>query len=452
MHIGRIELTADQDNAVKGILRDIKGKGARPVLCGYAGTGKTVTTAALVARLANLGKHVLVATPTHKARFQVERAMLRNGAHGFEAVTVHRLLGLKQVRNDTDGKEYFAPDSKNGSLLNPSTKSKSKRPDVVVVDECSMINSELYSLLKSEAGDRPIIFVGDDKQLLPVGEDEVCKAFTEATSTYRLTEVLRHDGAILNLATGTRELSEGRAPFESSEGGGSSVIAHSSQGKWLRSLLEIMKSEEALKSPDFCRALAWKNVDVSSLNKLIHEERYGKGAPTFVPGMLCVTVDSIPDPNGKVPLFNSTEDVRILNAVPEKFSFPGDSAHEDLWQTWRLMVAPVLNESAPVEIRVLERSEDRRWTDKLKQMAREANAARDKGDKKSKWGAYFRRKDQVGKLEPASALTIHKSQGSTFQHVFLHRDIDDAQPAIVQNQLAYVGITRAAETLHVVLD
>lgn len=447
-----MKLTEDQENAVRGILTDSRKKGARPVLCGYAGTGKTVTTAALVSRFSNLGKHVLVATPTHKARSQVEKAMLRNGASGFEAVTVHRLLGLKQVRSDDDGKESFAPDTKAGNLLNPPPKSKNKRPDVVIVDESSMINSELYDMLKSEAGDRPVIFVGDDKQLLPVGEDAVCRAFTEATSTYRLTEVLRHDGAILNLATLTREVGEGRAPFSNSDGGGSSVIAHLSYGKWLRNLIEVMTSKESMENPDFCRALAWKNVDVSKLNKLIHEERYGKDAPTYVPGMLCVTVDSIPDPHGKTPLFNSTEDVRIVDATLEKMRFPGDSLIDPMWDTWLLQVASVTGDGSVVDVRVLEKNEEKRWADTLKAMAADANRTSDKKDRKSKWGNYFMRKDMVGKLEPASALTIHKSQGSTFQNVFLHRDIDDAHTPVILNQLAYVGITRAAESLHVVED
>lgn len=447
-----MKLTNDQEKAVAGILLDIKKKAARPVLCGYAGTGKTVTTAALVSRLSNQKLNVIVATPTHKARFQVERALLRNGANGFEVVTIHRLLGLKQMRSEDDGKESFAPDTKAGNLLNPSGKSKNKRPDVVIVDESSMINSELYAMLKEEAGDRPIIFVGDDRQLFPVKEDAVCRAFSEATSTYRLTEVLRHDGAILNLATSTRELEEGRAPFVSFNGGESSVIAHPTYTKWLRHLLEVMKSKEAMEDPDFCRALAWTNADVSRLNKMIHEERYGEGAPTFVPGMICVTVDSIPDPYGKTPLFNSTEDVYILGATPEPMKFSGDSLGDSLWDTWLLKAAPVTNRDSVVDIRVLDKSEEKRWFFKLNEMAAEAKAARDSGSRKSKWGAYFKRKDSIGKLEPASALTIHKSQGSTFQNVFLHRDIDDAYPLSTQNQLAYVGITRAAKTLHVIED
>ena len=58
------QLTADQQAAIEGILQDITKPGATPVLCGYAGTGKTVSTAALVSRLADLGKRVVVATTT----------------------------------------------------------------------------------------------------------------------------------------------------------------------------------------------------------------------------------------------------------------------------------------------------------------------------------------------------------------------------------------------------
>jgi exodeoxyribonuclease-5 len=247
-------------------------------------------------------------------------------------------------------------------------------------------------------------------------------------------------------------MGEGRAPFLSSDGGGSSVIAHPSYGRWLRSLIEVMTSREAMEDPDFCRALAWKNVDVSKLNKLIHEERYGKDAPTYVPGMLCVTVDSIPDPHGKTPLFNSTEDVRIVGATLEQMRFPGDDLTDPMWETWLLQVSSVMGDGSVVDVRVIEKEEEKRWADTLKAMAADASKTSDKKDRKSKWGTYFVRKDMVGKLEPASALTIHKSQGSTFQNVFLHRDIDEAHTPAVQNQLAYVGITRAAESLHVVED
>jgi exodeoxyribonuclease-5 len=456
-----IQLTADQQAAIQGILQDITHPGATPVLCGYAGTGKTVTTAALVSRLADMGKRVVVATPTHKARSQVERALAKCGAEGFEAVTVARLLGLKQVRDRQTGKETFKPDSAGKNMLSKTEEwdddekemVKVRRIDVVIVDETSMVNSELYDLLLRELKGRPVVFVGDDRQLLPVGEDQACKAFTNGSSLYRLTEVLRHDGAILNLATATRQMALGRARFASADGGGSRVAAYRSRDQWGGALLEMAASNEAMSDPDFCRALAWTNDSVNMINTRIHQRRYGMDAPQFVEGMTCVTVDAIPDPMGTAPLLNSTVDVLIQEAIrkPHRFTGAGDLLTDEPWDTWELTVTGDF--AMAKTFRVIAAEDEQRWQKWLKDLADEAREA--SGQRRSElWDLFFRRKDCVGKLQPASALTVHKSQGSTFQHVFLHWDIDGrgSQPTAVQNQLSYVGITRAAESLHVVGD
>jgi len=446
-----LQLTGDQQAAIEGILQDIRKPGATPVLCGYAGTGKTVTTAALVSRLADLGKRVVVATPTHKARSQVERALDSCGAHGFEAVTVARLLGLKQVRDRDTGKETFRPDPGGMNMLNNTR--KFDEIDVVIIDETSMLNSELYDLLLCELEDRPVVFVGDDRQLLPVGEDQACKAFTEGSSLYRLTEVLRHDGAILNLATATRQMPVGRARFAAAEGGGSRVVAHRSREQWGADLLETAASRQAMSDPDFCRALAFTNKAVDEMNLRIHQRRYGVNAPQFVEGMTCVTVDAIPAPIGAGLLLNSTVDVLIQEAKRglHRFTHAGDLLTDEPWDTWELTVTGDFYMAKT--FRVIAKEHEQRWKQSLKEIADQANAVSGK-ERKELWGLYFSRKDCVGKLQPASALTVHKSQGSTFQHVFLHWSIDGwgSAPTAQQNQLAYVGITRAAESLRVVAD
>jgi exodeoxyribonuclease-5 len=456
-----LQLTADQQAAIEGILQDITKPNATPVLCGYAGTGKTVTTAALVSRLADMGNRVVVATPTHKARSQVERALANCGAEGFEAVTVARLLGLKQVRDRQTGKETFKPDSAGKNMLSKTEEwddeekemVKIRRIDIVVVDETSMLSSELYDLLLRELEGRPVVFVGDDRQLLPVKETEVCKAFTNGSSLYRLTEVLRHDGAILNLATATRQMALGRARFASADGGGSRVVAYRSRDQWGEALLEMAASNEAMSNPDFCRALAWTNDSVNMINTRIHQRRYGVDAPQFVEGMTCVTVDAIPDPMGAAPLLNSTVDVLIQEAIRESHRFvgTGDLLTNEPWDTWELTVTGDF--AMAKTFRVIAAEDEQRWYKWLKDLADEARDASGKA-RSELWDLFFRRKDCVGKLQPASALTVHKSQGSTFQHVFLHWDIDGrgSQPTATQNQLSYVGITRAAESLHVVGD
>ena len=464
-------LTVDQQNAIDGILHDIQEPGARVVLCGYAGTGKTVTTATLVTKLQIAGLTVVVATPTHKARAQVEKALIANGADDFTCVTVHRLLGLKQVRNFATGKESFKPDLPGKNMLADGIcnwsdylrdseqswsdyKKENNVPiDVVIVDETSMLHEELYRHLIAEAAHRPIIFVGDDRQLLPVKEEKACAAFVESGSIYNLTKVLRHDGAILNLATATRQMPIGRARFADVVGAGSKVVAYRRRDEWMGALLEMIILDEALDNPDFCRALAFANRDVEELNRRIHERRYGIGAPRYIDNMICVTVDAVPDPTGGGPLLNSTTEVYVRKAEIDMFKAPYDDESTDCWRTWLLQVQSFDSDKIE-EVRVLDRDEELRWREMQKQFADAAKAQTDDLERKKHWRMFFDRKDQIGRLEPASALTIHKSQGSTFQNVFLHWDIDGwgSAPSALQNQLSYVGITRAAESLHVIKD
>lgn len=463
--MSNLVLTPDQQASVDGILRDIKEPGARVVLCGYAGTGKTVTTAALVSSLRSIGMNVAVATPTHKAKVQVEKALRDRGARGFLCVTLHAMLGLKPRIDYKTGSVEFLPDYGSDNMLacrsskelyNYETgETEIKHPiEIVIVDETSMVNRFLYDLLLKELDDRPVVFVGDDRQLLPVKEDKVCPAFVEAQSIYRLDDVLRHDGAILHLATQTRKLPIGRAIFKSCSSGGSQVVAYRRRQQWMDALLDEMRKPQAMDDPDHCRALAWINKDVQALNKAIHIARYGENAPRFLAGMTCVTVDAIPNPFGGRPLLNSTMDVLILSAEEEDFTAPYDETiNAQSWKTWTLEVE-VCGLTGLTEIRVMHEDDLDRWKESQKKFAEKAKICSDSAERKNWWDMYWKRSDQFGKLEPASALTIHKSQGSTFKNVFLHWDIDGwgSAPTAQQNQLSYVGITRAAESLHVVAD
>lgn len=437
----RSQLTQDQQSILNEILADLHAPGSRIALCGFAGTGKTFLTAALVAEIISRGLSVIVATPTHKACSQVDRSLRKYGANGFQSVTVHRLLGLRLVRDYVTGLETFEVDPNGKNMLHSE-----EPPEIVFIDETSMLSSTLYELLLSEAERQSIVFVGDERQLLPVGENQVCRAFVEAESIYRLEEVLRHDGAILNLATATRLLAIGRPRLVDAVGGGSRVLAHRRRDDWMNELLNMTASEESLCNPDYCRVLAWTNRDVEMLNDKIHVNRYGPNAPQFVKGMTCVTVGAIPSPHGGSPLLNSTVDILIEDARSEKYKAPGDLDSDMPWDTWALQVSTPHSEYL-LQIRVLDRLEEKRWRKKQKEIAEIAKETRN-------WRLYFERKDQIAFIQPASALTIHKSQGSTFANVFLHWSIDGygSAPTMQQNRLTYVGVTRAVESLHVVAD
>ena len=119
--------------------------------------------------------------------------------------------------------------------------------------------------------------------------------------TYRLTEVLRHDGAILNLATATRQLTRGRAPFQPADGGGSKVITYPTLAKWKAAAIKSACSPEAQADADHTRILCWTNGNVKALNRIVRERVYGIDAQPFMPGERIISHDAIPDPTGGSP-------------------------------------------------------------------------------------------------------------------------------------------------------
>lgn len=288
--------------------------------------------------------------------------------------------------------------------------------------------------------------------------------------TYRLTEVLRHDGAILNLATATRNFTRGRAPFIAASGGGSQVITYPSHDEWRSAAIAYAASPESQADADYTRILCWTNVNVKALNKIVRERVYGVTAQPFMPGERVISHDAIPDPDGGSPLVHSTTEMVIRSVTPDAANLPGDeltavaiASHgvrkfkagqtvANPWTFWSITAhVPAIGK---VSFDVLDPSELPRWRKCSKALAETAQSAEDDITRKWHWRTFFKRKDAFGTIEPASALTIHKSQGSTYRHVFLNPDVDGftPNPSPVHNCLAYVGITRAAETLHVVAD
>lgn len=116
-------------------------------LGGYAGTGKT--TVIRFVRDSNKRHYTAIAAYTGKAVNVLQRK-------GLRAQTLHSLLYNVEERDK--GKVEFV--LKNH--LDPD-------PDQIIIDEASMVSTELYEHLMSFK--KPVIFVGDPGQLEPIGDN-----------------------------------------------------------------------------------------------------------------------------------------------------------------------------------------------------------------------------------------------------------------------------------------
>ncbi len=180
------KFTPQQDTALKSVADWLKAKpgrnGTPPVfrLFGYAGTGKT-TLARTIAD--GVDGEVKFAAFTGKAA----SVMRGKGCHG--ATTIHGLI----YRARESGEEVPSFD-----LWDEAPASKA---DLIVIDECSMVDAELGRDLLSFGV--PLLVLGDPAQLPPIQGGGF---FTEAEPDAMLTEVHRQaqDDPIVRLSMDIR--------------------------------------------------------------------------------------------------------------------------------------------------------------------------------------------------------------------------------------------------------
>lgn len=140
------------------------------IVTGKAGSGKTSISRAILSIYKEANYNISCCALSAMAARRITEAT------GFPASTIHRLLGYSM-----DGFTY--------NHSNPLS------ADVVLVDECSMINVSIFnSLVDAIKPGAKIIMCGDSKQLPPIGYGNIFGDILEMDDTFKifkLTKVLR---------------------------------------------------------------------------------------------------------------------------------------------------------------------------------------------------------------------------------------------------------------------
>jgi len=160
------------------------------VLTGGPGTGKTTVTKGIIAVYKEYGLKVLLAAPTGRAAKRMTEAT------GIEAKTIHRLLECKP------------PDGYQKNDVNPLD------GDVLVVDECSMVDIILMnSLLKAVPKNMRLVLVGDTSQLPSVGAGNVLRDIIDSGRfpVIRLSKIFRQ-AERSRIITNAHRINAGKLP------------------------------------------------------------------------------------------------------------------------------------------------------------------------------------------------------------------------------------------------
>ena len=365
------------------------------ILTGGPGTGKTTTLNAIIKILEYRDLDVVLAAPTGRA------AQRMSELTECEAKTIHRLL---EVEWGEDGNHVFSRNERNPIEC-----------DAIIIDEMSMVDTLLFeNLLRALRPGCRIIMVGDSNQLPSVSAGNVLGDFISAqvVPTVELKTVFRQAGQSRIITTAHAVINGEEVDFTNSSDSDFFTLKRSDTDNCLSTIVELIT--ERLPST------------------------YGY-SPIDDIQVLC--------PSRKKELGSVN-----LNSILQSHLNPNDKRHEEM-------------SYMGIAIRV---------GDKVMQVKNNYDIPwkKDDGEEGSgvfngdigivqtvdKRAGYLKVRfddkvaeylaDDVGQLELAYAITVHKSQGSEFDCVIL--PLFDVPSMLKYRNLLYTAITRAKKLLIIV--
>ena len=327
--------------------------------------------------------------------------------------TIYSLLGLRMMAN---GEVKELTDSGKDSIGNY---------DLVIMDEGSMVSTVLidYIFKKTHLADTKIVIIGDKEQLPPVNE-ESSPVWREFKIGYELTEVMRHQNSILTFVQSIR--ANPRPEFVSP---GKPVFIDKNEDTF------ISKIQHLAERGDFhlgkAKAVAWRNVTVNALSQIIRESYPPTNSPDkFIVGDRVVMKEPIVVADTTVA--STDEEGQVISVLVT------NHALYPLLKAWKISIQ-LDNNGGTVTAYVIH-DDSKSIMDKMLDDFKQAKH----------WNQFWKLKEAFHDVAYAYALTAHRSQGSTFEHVFvdagdilLNRKDDERAKCL------YVACSRASKSLHV---
>lgn len=437
MNYNASSLSPDQRQALGEILDFAASTCPAHALSGPAGTGKTYLLGWV---LAQVERNVRLSATTNKAA-----AVCGQLAPGCDARTIHHLLGLQPEADHRKGR----------MVLKRKRDPKVKGGELVIVDEASMIDSELLRTIRTYAAEIgfQVLFVGDGYQLPPIFEAESPAFATLPTS--RLTTVHRQalGNPILSAATDFRMVLDGN-PFPVLLGHDRGLL-RADDFEFPVWMVQEFATRDYERDPDHCRAIAWTNRRVIELNRIIRRRLIGPDADRWpiLPGETFVVNEAlVEDDELQFPTESRVRVSRVsASTMTDKETGIEVTGH---WcqvanaQNAGELFVPADREAAAALLGAYARKgrELQRQCDAWKKAGHSSPPDLD-DERRAAWREFFAWKGRMADLRPPHACTVHKSQGSTFNLAFIDlADIGRCTRADLIARLVYVALTRPRDT------
>lgn len=391
------------DEMQKKAVQEAAGHGLL-ILTGGPGTGKTTTINAIIRYFEGEGAEIRLAAPTGRAAKRMTEAT------GYEAQTIHRLLELSGMpEDDREGQPIHFERNAENPL----------ETDVIIIDEMSMVDIHLiHSLLMAVTAGTRLILVGDENQLPSVGPGNV------------LRDIIR---------SGQFPVVELKKIFRQASESDIVVNAH-----------KINKGEQVEinnKSRDFFFLKRYDaDIIIRVVIALIQEKlpKYVEAKPFEIQVL--------------TPMRKGLLGVERLNQILQRYLNPPDVSKKEKEIGQGLFregdkVMQVRNNyqleweirgryGIPIEKGVGVFNGDTGIIKTINEFAETAEVEFEDG----RWAEYSFK--QLGELELAYAVTIHKSQGSEYPAVII--PLLSGPRMLMNRNLLYTAVTRARKCVTVV--
>jgi exodeoxyribonuclease V alpha subunit len=386
-----IELAPEQKSAVFMAVHSYVS-----IITGGPGTGKTTIIRVLTDFFQSNGKKIVLCAPTGRA------AKRMSEASGISAKTIHRLLEMER------GGES------NASIVFKRNEENPIEADAVIVDEVSMLDSFLFCCLLRAVGPKTqIILVGDSDQLPSVGSGNVLADLihSDVIPVERLTQIFRQAAQSRIVLNAHRILSGEPILFDQSLDSDCMLVSMSSAPLIAQAVTRLCSSvlpnvygidvqrDTAVLSPS-----RKGPAGINALNPLLQEALGNTGEPHCLShGFSYRISDKVMQTRNNYDLSYISQDKTQGTGV-----FNGEIGF--------------VREIDPAADCITVEMDDGRTV------------------------VYDRA--AMDDLEPAYAITVHKSQGSEYPVVILA--IAPGSPLLNNRNLLYTAITRAKKKLFIV--
>lgn len=418
-------------------------------MTGYAGTGKTFLLGRFLAAIRedHPGWRIALVAPTHKAKFHLEKIAQEVGGE-FRIDTVHGLLQLRPGDPDENGDRHLE--------YRPSGRPAAETYELIVCDECSMVGWELFDFFPKTTR---VLFVGDIAQLPPVQKDGLIEPSPTLTEPdVLLTEIVRYEGAIAEYATKVREGLEQKYPPKLF--GSGNLRKFTDKERWEQELCDAQKVADGLHD---VKCLAFTNGRVQQLNKFVRSQIFRNPELPYLEGERLIAKEPyFRDGTTLLPTCGEAEVLASQKREGVYIGLPVEDEEIGLAQVnlWELTLVNELDVEFDV---VAIADESLKLVGQYLRDAKKTILGLDsKSARKKLWRAYYefcqecsvvpKGNGVIHRLQYGYAQTIHQSQGSTFNRVFLDGvNLFACPDHKVRNQLLYVGCTRPSEELNVLM-